>query len=248
AYDPERHGDYFRALSKSVCDGLDACGYIYCPGEMMAMTDEWRQPLATWKGYFDKWIDTPEPKALMLTCVFFDLRCVGGSQELFQQLRHYVLEQCRGKSIFLALMALNALSHQPPLGFFRNIVLIRGGEHDHTFDLKHNGIIPIVDLARVYALSVGVEAVNTQERLAAAQAAGGLSSEGAQDLRDALEFVSQVRIQHQARQIRAGGKADNFMSPDDLSAFERSHLKEAFSVVRTMQEALAQRFQTNRFG
>ena len=48
--------------------------------------------------------------------------------------------------------------------------------------------------------------------------------------------------------ISAGIKADNFMSPDDLSAFERSHLKEAFSLVGTMQEALAQRFQTNRFG
>ena len=247
AFDEAQHGDYFRALSKRVCDGLDACGYVYCPGEMMAMTDEWRQPLATWKGYFDKWVNQPEPKALMLTCVFFDLRCIHGDEALFRELRDHVHEITRGKSIFLAHMAANALSHQPPLGFFRNFVLIRGGEHDHTFDLKHNGIIPIVDLARVYALAAGVDAVNTQERLSSSLEGSGVSPQGQQDLRDALEFISHVRIQHQARQIRAGEAADNFMSPDALSPFERNHLKEAFAVVRTMQGSLASRFQTSTF-
>jgi CBS domain-containing protein len=247
AFDEAQHGDYFRTLSKRVCDGLDACGYVYCPGEMMAMTDEWRQPLATWKGYFDKWVNQPEPKALMLTCVFFDLRCIHGDEALFRALRDHVHEITRGKSIFLAHMAANALSHQPPLGFFRNFVLIRGGEHDHTFDLKHTGIIPIVDLARVYALAAGVDAVNTQDRLSSSLEGSGLSSQGQQDLRDALEFISHVRVQHQARQIRAGEAADNFMSPDALSPFERNHLKEAFAVVRTMQGSLASRFQTSTF-
>jgi len=247
AFDEAVHGDYFRELAKSVCDGLDACGYVYCPGEMMAVTDLWRQPLATWRGYFDKWIGQPEPKALMLTCVFFDLRCIHGEGELFQQLRDHFIGQTRGNSIFLAHMAANAMSHQPPLGFFRNFVLIRGGDHDHTFDLKHNGIVPIVDLARVYALAAGVNFVNTQERLSGSLEGGGVSEQGAQDLRDALEFISDVRIQHQARQIRAGEMADNFMSPNELSPFERSHLKEAFSMVRTMQSSLASRFQTNTF-
>ena len=245
-YDAARHGDYFRELAQSVCAGLDACGYVYCPGEMMAMTDSWRQPLATWRGYFDQWIGQPEPKALMLTCVFFDLRCIHGDATLFRQLRDHVHQRTRGQAIFLAHMAANALTHQPPLGFFRNFVLIRGGEHDHTLDLKHNGIIPIVDLARVYALAAGSDAVNTQERLLALDGSG-VSSRGAQDLRDALEFIGQVRIRHQARQIRDGGQADNFMSPDALSPFERSHLKEAFAVVRTMQGALASRFQTSNF-
>jgi CBS domain-containing protein len=48
AYQPAEHGEYFKALSKWVCDGLDACGYIHCPGDMMAMNDTWRQPLSQW--------------------------------------------------------------------------------------------------------------------------------------------------------------------------------------------------------
>ena len=77
-YDEAAHGDYFRAFSRFVCDGLADCGYIHCPGEMMAMTDKWRQPRARWGQYFQQWVDKPEPMALMLTCVFFDLRAIHG--------------------------------------------------------------------------------------------------------------------------------------------------------------------------
>ncbi len=242
SYRPETHGDYFKALAKFVSDGLDACGYVYCPGEMMAMTDKWRQPLQTWKEYFNTWTDEPEPMALMLTSVFFDLRRIYGDVNLFRELRQHVLDKTRGNRIFLAHLVGNALKHQPPLGFFRNFVLIRGGEHDHTFDLKLNGIIPIVDLARIYALAGGDEAVNTQERLSMAAEGGEVTRESARDLSDALEFISSLRVQHQARQIRQHEKPDNFMSPDDLSHFERNHLKDAFTVVRTMQNVLSQRY------
>ncbi len=242
SYDPELHADYFKNLSQFVCDGLNACGYVYCPGEMMATTDKWRQPLKNWKHYFDGWVDQPEPKALMLTCVFFDLRCIAGEKSLFNDLREHLLNKTRGNQIFLAFMAGNALNNKPPLGFFRNFVLISGGENDHTFDLKHSGIVPIVDLARVYALAAGSQAINTQDRLKEVASGGEVSHGGAHDLRDALEFVSSLRIKHQAKQIRAGIPPDNYMSPDDLSHFERSHLKDAFSVVRTMQNVLSQRY------
>jgi len=94
-----------------------------------------------------------------------------------------------------------------------------------------------------YALAAGSEAVNTLDRLDVVAAGGEVSASGARDLHDALEFIGGLRIQHQARLIRAGEPADNFMSPDNLSDFERNHLKDAFSVVRTMQHVLGQRYQ-----
>ncbi|NJN45233.1 MAG: hypothetical protein HC808_00575 [Candidatus Competibacteraceae bacterium] len=103
----------------------------------------------------------------------------------------------------------------------RNFVLIRGGEHNRTLDLKHNGVVPIIDLARVHALAGGVTAVNTRDRLEATASLGALSPDGAANLRDALEFIGTVRLRHQARQIKAGKQPDNFFSPRDLSPFER---------------------------
>ena len=40
---------WFRDVADFVCNGLDEVGYVYCPGGIMAKTDEWRQPLATWQ-------------------------------------------------------------------------------------------------------------------------------------------------------------------------------------------------------
>jgi len=232
-------------MTRFVCTGLDVAGYIFCPGEMMAMTSKWRQPVRQWKKYFQNWIDEPEPKALMLSCVFFDMRFIAGTESLFDQLQDMVLQKTNNNRIFASFMIGNALSHTPPLGFFWNFVLIRGGEHNDHLDLKHSGVIPVVDIARVYALGHGIKAVNTWDRLVAAGEEKALSSTGVRDLLDAFEFIAITRLKHQARKIRMGKTPDNFMAPDDLSDFERAHLKDAFSVVKTIQSAMASAYGKN---
>ncbi len=246
AYEPAAHGTYFKQLATYVCDGLAACGYVHCPGEMMAMTDTWRQPRHHWAELFSQWVDTPEPMALMLTCVFFDVRVVAGRPDLLDSLRQRTLQRTRDNRLFLAHMVGNALSRQPPLGLFGGLATLRSGEHKGALDLKHTGIVPIIDLARVYALAAGHPAVNTHDRLAHATESGEISPQGVRDLRDALEFLSLVRIRHQSRQIAAGFAADNFLRPDELSNFERSQLKDAFSVVKALQDVLAQRYRMAR--
>lgn len=242
---PEIHDEYFQAIAKFVCDGLDACGYEYCPGDIMATTPKWRQPLRVWKRYFAKWIEEPQPKALMHSSIFFDMRAIYGDLSIFDELKAHVLKKSTENRIFLSYMAANAMSTRPPLGLFGSFVLIRGGEHHKALDLKHNGVVPIIDLARIYALAGGIADVNTRDRLNAA-AGGAVSKQGAADLREALEFIGSVRLAHQANAVRQGKKPDNFVRPNELSAFERSHLKDAFAVVRSMQATLEQRYQTDR--
>ncbi len=239
---------YFKALAKFVNDGLNACGYVYCPGEVMASNDQWRQPLKIWTKYFNRWIKRPEPMALMLSSVFFDLRPIHDPEGLFGELSERIHVLSKKETIYIAYMAANALKNRPPIGFFRKFVLIRGGEHDHTFDIKHRGIVPTVDLARVYALSAGLDEVNTVDRLRAAGQVRALSSDGAVNLIDAHEFIGTLRMRHQAKQLKRGEQANNFLSPDDISPLERSHLKDAFALINTMQESLGQRYQAGRFG
>jgi CBS domain-containing protein len=66
------------------------------------------------------------------------------------------------------------------------------------------------------------------------------------NLRDALEFISIVRIRHQALAIEEGRDPDNNVRPEDLSPFERSHLKDAFQIVSNAQKFL--RFRYNAGG
>ncbi len=239
-FNKAEHGAWAEALARFVSDGLNACGFIYCPGEMMAITPRWRQPVSVWRSYFDKWIDQPDPMAQMLASVMFDLRPIAGDTSLFSALQADTLQRASENSIFRAHMASNALTHTPPLTLFGGLSVARSGEHKNTIDLKHNGVVPIVDLARFYALEAQLTPVNTRERLNAAIEAGAVSRSGGRDLLDAFDLISSLRLEHQAARIRSGLKADNFLNPTTLSDLERAHLKDAFYAIKTLQSALGQ--------
>ena len=53
----------------------------------------------------------------------------------------------------------------------------------------------------------------------------------AESLKDAFLLVSELRIAHQAAQVRAGSAPDNAIAPAALSPLERDYLKDAFSVI-----------------
>ncbi|WP_170569660.1 DUF294 nucleotidyltransferase-like domain-containing protein [Ruegeria atlantica] len=229
---------YFAKLAKFVSDGLDTCGYFYCPGDMMATNPQWCQPVRVWREYFNGWIAKPNPEAQMLASVMFDLRPIGGTFDLFADLQADTLAAANANSIFVAHMISNSLKHTPPLGLLRGFATIRSGEHRNTLDLKHNGVVPVVDLARVYSLQGQLTEANTRARLKAAEAANVLSSSGARDLLDAYDLIAETRLEHQVRLVKSEEKPDNYLPPSALSDFERSHLRDAFVVVKTMQSAV----------
>lgn len=232
--------EWFHRLARFVSDGLHACGYVYCPGDMMATNPQWCQPMHVWRDYFRGWITKPDPMAQMLASVMFDLRPIAGQASLFGDLHRETLEMAAKNSIFVAHMVSNSLKHAPPLGLLRGFATIRSGEYKNHIDLKHNGVVPVVDLGRVYALVGQLEPANTRARLEAAEAAGVISASGARDLIEAYDLIAQTRLENQARLVKSGRKPDNFLAPGDLSDFERSHLRDAFVVVRTMQSAVGQ--------
>jgi CBS domain-containing protein len=229
---------YFAKLAKIVSDGLNGCGYVYCPGDMMATAERWCQPQKVWRGYFQRWINVPNPEAQMLASVMFDLRPIGGTVSLYRDLQDETLELASKNSIFVAHLISNSLKHAPPLGLIRGFATIRSGEHRNHIDMKHNGVVPVADLARVYALQGRITAVNTRARLQGAESAGVISPSGARDLLEAYDLIASMRLESQAQLVKSGRKPDNFLAPSDLSDFERSHLRDAFVVVRTMQSAL----------
>ncbi len=234
----EQRLGYFAELAQFVCDGLNTAGYVYCPGDMMATNPRWCQPLSVWKSYFEGWIAKPDPQAQMLSSVMFDLRPIGGEVSLFENLQLQTLEASSKNSIFVAHMISNSLKHAPPLSLLRGLATIRSGEHKNTLDMKHNGVVPVVDLARIYALQGQIGEVNTRARLEEAREAGQLSKSGAGDLLDAYDLIAETRIQHQADLVKQGAQPDNFLQPSSLSDFERAHVRDAFVVVKTMQSAV----------
>jgi len=242
SFDPAQHDKYFKALAKFVSDGLAKCGYTYCTGDIMATNDKWRQPLRVWKDYFTDWIDNPRAEALLNSNIFFDLDGIYGETRFTEELKSFVAGKAKDSQRFLAMMARNALNRTPPLGFFRKFVMEEDGKHNDTFNLKRRGTAPMSDLIRIHALACGSKAQNTFNRLAAIGETELILEDGVGNLRDAFEFIAIVRIRHQALAIEAGRQPDNNVRPEDLSPFERSHLKEAFQVVSQAQKFLRFRY------
>lgn len=228
---------WFEQLAHFVCDGLAECGFIYCPGNIMGTNPKWRQPKKVWHKYFTSWVETPSPKALLNSSVFFDLETIYGDASLLDEVRKKLLEKTQKNTLFIAHLSKNALNLRPPLGFFRDFVLRQSGKHRATLDLKHNGIAPVVDLARIYALAEGISAVNTIERIQQAAGTRSLTKASAENLIDAYEFLGMLRVEHQAKALMVGESADNYLSPKEISKLEREHLKDAFKVIKTLQDA-----------
>ena len=241
-YDSKKHQKYFKSIAKFVNDGLNECGYIYCPGDVMAVNDRWRQPVTVWKDYFKEWIESPEPKALMLASIFFDIRCIYGDSSLFYSLRDVILEKTKKNSRFQAFMANNALMAKPPIGFFRNFILDASGERKKALNLKKRGVTPVIDYARTYALANGISSVNTVDRINALVEMKGLSKKTGADMIDAFKFINTVRIKHQAKQLKNKQEPDNYVDPQEIHSLDKKHLKDAFNVVEDGQSTMGVHF------
>lgn len=241
----KKEARYFSELAEFVCGGLDRLGYVYCPGEIMALNVKWRASLAKWKRHFDGWIDEPEPKSVMHSSIFFDMRCVHGDNELVNELLEYATNRARENRIFRRFMAANVLTHRPPIGFFRRFVQEDDGTQSEGLNLKHRGIVPITDLVRMRALEGGIKEANTFRRIEQAVAENVMNKKDGDSLRDALILINRIRLSHQAGQMAAGQSPTNFVPPDELSPLMRRNLKAAFMLVVEAQNALAQRYQVH---
>jgi CBS domain-containing protein len=139
----------------------------------------------------------------------------------------------------LRLLARFALSFRPPTGFLRDFVVEHSGERRGQLDIKHGGMIPIVDLARWAGMAAGVASASTRERLRAAEAAGTMDSAEAQTLTEAFGFIFSLRLDHQVEQLRRGEEPDDFIDPKALNPLARSYLREAFRAVASVQANLS---------
>jgi len=244
-YDPATHYDYFRTLAKRVSDGLDACGYPYCTGDVMATNDKWRQPLKVWRQVFADWIEKPNGERLLHSSIFFDLDSVFGQEEYVEDLKDLVVDMAPKNHRFLAALARNAVNRTPPLGLFRDFVVEPDGRHKDTINLKRRGTAPLTDLIRVHALAAGSRAQNSFQRLNDIGETDLLPEGVSERLRNALEFIAMMRIRHQVHNLEREEQPNNSIRPDIVSADERHSLKAAFQALSNAQRFLQFRYRAS---
>ena len=251
--DPAEAGDvadYLGRVTKAVDEGLRACGMSPDEHGASAANPIFARSLASWRRAARSLAEDPtQEKALILVSVLADSRPVwssggvggpggtggaGGTGGGLWEARPYP-----DHAPLLRLLARFALSFRPPTGFLRDFVVEHSGERRGRLDIKHGGLIPIVDLARWAGMAAGVASAPTLDRLRAAEAAGTMASAQAQTLMEAFGFIFSLRLDHQAEQLRRGEAPDDFIDPKALNPLARSYLREAFRAVASVQANLS---------
>ena len=110
------HLPWYAELADLVCDGLNECGYVYCPGGIMAQTES---GVSHWKsGSRQCGAGHLRPHRTRLCgSVFSLIYAVFMAFAAERELQKTMLEQASKNSIFLAALAANALDYQTAAGY-----------------------------------------------------------------------------------------------------------------------------------
>jgi len=221
------------AFARDVNQALDDCGYPLCKGGIMAGNPACCLTLREWRERFSHWIEHGAPQDLLNASIYFDFRPLAGDLTLAHRLRQEVNRAASRVPRFLKQLALNALTREPPLNWMGGIA----ADDEGRIDLKLQGTAIFVDGARLYALSQGVAATSTRERLEAVGPVLGVTAAEYEAWVRGFEFLQMLRLQIQLEGA-AAGEQPNHIVVDSLNDIDRRILKETFRVARSLQQRL----------
>lgn len=224
--------EHFLALAREMNEALHRCGFERCKGNIMAGNPEWCLSLGEWKARFTSWIRSTTPTAILNSTIFFDFRPIFGEMQFADEMREHLLNEVKGNSIFLHLLAMNALEVSPPLARLSRFATSNG-----KIDIKTQGTRLFVDIARIYALHCGVKAVNTEQRLALVGQRIKRSLSAIQGDIAAFHHVQGLRLQRQLASL-ADGQAANSLDPYALDELQQRILAESFRQAASLQDRL----------
>jgi CBS domain-containing protein len=210
-------------IGAEVTAALEACGIPADDHRATAADPLLVRSRASWERAARSWLADPtQEQAVILVSIFVDSRPVWGVHQGTP-----LADTFRGaaeNAALLRLLARMALAQRPS-------TRLRG-----PLDLKREGVTPIVNLARWAGMAAGVTSASTSERLRAAAEMGTLPAADARLLREAFELMRELRLRHQAEQLRTGTTPDHIVDPQSLSALMRAQLKEALRAVAAVQK------------
>ncbi|MBI5074635.1 MAG: cyclic nucleotide-binding/CBS domain-containing protein [Nitrospirae bacterium] len=236
--------EYFGRFAEFVVNAFLRCGFMLCPGDFMATTPQWRQPLSVWKRSFSAWIDTPTSKAIHNSANLFDFRGLHGDLNLAVELKKHLMHSLRNQMIFLKALAELTTDYRPPLGLFGSLIFEKTGEHAKHLNIKDKCLTPLTNIVRLFSFESNIPETSTLERIAVLKNIHPVMKEVGDDLEHAFEFVSLLRIRHQLDQSAMNIEPDNFIDPRQLGSLEFRNLKGICSLVAQVINDISRKYGT----
>jgi CBS domain-containing protein len=244
---PEKYSEtkkYFLSLAEKVTKSLNKIGYDYCPANMMASNEEWCKSYAEWLYQYHNWITSPAEKGILMCQIFFDLQYVYGHVELIDDLATEIHRKTRNNQLFYAYLGSEALKTPPPLGFFRQFIVEKDGEHKDQFDIKARALLPLIDMARLLVLEKDIRNItNTYLRFKKLADIEPQNAEIYEACADAFQTFNLFRTNEGLNNNNNG----RFINIENLSKSDKVRLKNAFHYIQELQDIIKNRFHLTYF-
>lgn len=225
---------YFARFAERMNYMLDAVGYPYCSGGVMANNPKWNQPLSKWKNYFEDWITNPEPENLLDVAVFFDMKLTFGDKELLTELQKYIYQVLNENIGFFGFLARVCSKFKTQLSIFGRIQTESTEEHSKIINIK-NPIRVIVHLVRLYSMKYKVLETNTTKRIKSLYELNAFSESLSKELLFSYDFLTQLQLKSQITTDIDNSKHLNYIDISTLTSMEVNLIKNVFSLLVTFQ-------------
>jgi CBS domain-containing protein len=189
---------------------------------------------AQWRAAGQSWLAAPErDQGAMMTSLMVDARPIHGDPGLPAVTRTVGDLRRHPGTMRLLLhesLARRAKGRQPVLH-----LLTRRPER---FDIKSHALLPVVNMARWAALSVGSHTLPTTERLRIAAGSAMLPDDAARILVEVFEVLQRVRLSYQLRQVRSGERPSDLLVMRQVSSIDRSVIAQAVREIAAVQRRM----------
>ncbi len=225
--------DRYRAAFAEVNEILEAAGVgvdehgATAAHRLFARTD------TQWRAAAQDWLAAPaDNKGAIMTSLLVDGRPIHGDPGL--PVVSKVFAELRRHPGTMRLLLHESLSHRAKLRSVRDVLARRGG----TFDMKAHALVPIINIARWAALSVGASELATTARLQAAAGSTMLPDEQATTLIEVFEVLQRLRLRYQLRAHQRGHRPSDVVTMQLLSPIDRSVVAQAVREVAAVQRRM----------
>jgi CBS domain-containing protein len=157
---------YFLRLGEAVRSALVRAGYPPCPGKVVCSEPAWCRSVAEWAAQLDIWCADPTWDHVRHLLIVADMRAVCGNGQLAAAVKERLRAAVRQSRELCAAMLRNTRHRQPAVGPLGNLLRVRYGPHTGGVEIKYGVYVPMVNAVRLLAVTNGVTATNTAERIA----------------------------------------------------------------------------------
>lgn len=241
----EAADSWFVEFGNRLVDCLENAGFKRCTGDIMTSNPTWRGSYKQWrKRLFAivRYEVEDFAKNMMDLIVLSDARFVGGDRVLGEKLIELIRDMEKEHFQVLWSMARAATEMKLALGFMRRLWTEPSGEHRGELNVKLLAWAPLVMNVRILAISQGMAATNTVQRINYLGQEGSFSEEMARGLREAYDTLTHHRILLQIKQIKGIQKDSYYLDPLMLDSGEREQLRQAVIRVEELQKMIHTNF------